>query len=258
MRSKNKLIYFIRQVIGEEETKGFYTHVYHNNEIIKVPNFLFKDAPAEYPEIRISPFITDVEETNQVRLRRMNRLGKLRHYTATFQVDIYATSIPMANNIYDTVYNRIDLFNDYDMVKYGYNASFKKISKNRYFTRLYNSQNFNIFRILIDNMIINQVSDISKLDDNTYMINEDGLYVQTTLPIHKIRIYHIINGLKFSNGKIAYNEHIINMKISNKKMLSELEENNVERITFDLNIFYNMLQERNPGSILENVHVTSD
>lgn len=258
MRTKNQLIYFVRQILGEEETRGFYTHVRHGDKIVKVPNYLFKDAPAEYPEIRISPFISDIEETNQVRLRRMNKLGKLRHYTATFQIDIYATTIPMVNNIYDTVYNRIDLFNDYDMVKYGYNSSFKEVSSNRYFTKLYNSQNFNIFRILIDNMIINQVDNIDELDDNTYMINEDGLYVQTTLPIHKICIYHIINGLKFSNGKIAYDEHIINMKISNKKMLSELEENNVERITFDLNIFYNMLQKRNPGSVLEDIHVTSD
>ena len=258
MRRKNQLIRFVREIIGEEEPRGFFTHVRHNNKIIKVPNFLFKDAPAEYPEIRISPFIADVEETNQVRLRRMNKLGKLRHYTATFQIDIYATNIVMANNIYDAVYNRIDLFNDYDIIRYGYNPSFKEIDANLYFTRLYNSQNFNIFRILIDNMIINRVHNSDELENNTYMINEDGLYVQTTLPIHKIRIYHIINGLRFSNGKIAYDEHIINMKISNKKMLSELEDNNVERITFDLNIFYNMLQERNPGTILEDVHIISD
>ena len=258
MKTKNQLIYFTRQIIGEEYTDGFYTEVHHGGKIIKVPNLLFKDAPAQYPEIRISPFVLDVEETNQVRLRRLNKLGKLRHYTATFQIDIYATTVPMVNNIYDAVYNRIDLFNDYDMVRYGYNASFKEIEPNKYFTKLYNSKSFNIFRILIDNMIINQVNNINELDNNTYMINEDGLYVQTTLPIHKIRIYHIINGLKFSNGKTAYDEHIINMKITNKKMLSELEENNVERITFDLNIFYNMLQGRNPGPILENVYTTSD
>ena len=258
MRTKNQLIRFVREIIGEEEPKGFFTHVRHNHKNVKVPNYLFKDAPAEYPEIRISPFIKDVEETNQRRLVKMNRLGKLRHYTATFQIDIYATNIAMVNNIYDAVYNRIDLFNDYDMVRYGYNRSFKKIGHNKFFTSLYNSQSFNIVRILIDNMIIHKVRNKDLLENNTYTINEDGLYVQTTLPIHKIRIYHIINGLKFSNGKIAYDEHIINMKISNKKMLSELEDNNVERITFDLNIFYNMLQERYPGPILDDINIASD
>lgn len=258
MKKKNQLIKFVREIIGEEEATGFFTYVDYNHKEIKVPNFLFKDAPAEYPEIRISPFIKDVEETNQRRIVKMNRLGKLRHYTATFQVDIYATNIVMLNNIYDAVYNRIDLFNDYDMVRYGYNASFKKIGKYKYFTSLYNSRNFNIVRILIDNMIIRQVKDMDSLENNAYIINEDGLYVQTTLPIHKIRIYHIINGLRFSNNRIAYDEHIINMKITNKKMLSELEDNNVERITFDLNIFYNMLQERYPGSILDDINVTSD
>ena len=71
MKTKNKIIRLIREIIGEEEPKGFFTHVRHNNQIVKVPNFLFKDAPAEYPEIRISPFITDVEETNQVNIEEI-------------------------------------------------------------------------------------------------------------------------------------------------------------------------------------------
>ena len=90
------------------------------------------------------------------------------------------------------------------------------------------------------------------------MITEDGLYIQTTLPIQKIRISHILNGLTFSNHKTAYQEHILQLNIQNKKMLSELEKNNVERITFDLSIFYKMRQDRNPGPILEDVEIISD
>jgi hypothetical protein len=64
--------------------------------------------------------------------------------------------------------------------------------------------------------------------------------------------------LTFSNGKIAYSENILQLDVQNKKMLSELEKNNVERITFDLSIFYNMHQDRNPGPILEDVDIISD
>ena len=98
MRTKNKLIYLVRQIIGQEEATGFYTNVVNNNKLYKVPNYLFKDAPAEYPEIRISPFIEDVEVTAQRRLQcRTNRLTKIRHYKAIFQIDIYATTIQNIN-----------------------------------------------------------------------------------------------------------------------------------------------------------------
>ena len=259
MKTKNQLIYLVRQIIGQEETTGFYTDVINNNKLYKVPNYLFKDAPAEYPEVRISPFIADVEVTAQKRLQcRPNRLTKVRHYKAIFQVDIYATTVQMVNNVYAAVAQRVDLFNDYDIIKYGYNRSFKQVNENQYYTPIYNTRNFNIVRIVINNNIIRRVDNISDLTNNTYMITEDGLYVQTTLPIHKIHIFHILNGLTFSNNKTAYDEGILQLNIENKKMLSELEKNNVERITFDLSIFYKMSQDRNPGPILEDVDITSD
>ena len=259
MSSKNKLIYLVRQIIGQEEASGFYTKVINNNKMYKVPNYLFKDAPAEYPEIRISPFISDVSVVRPQRKQcRHNRLTKVRYNEAVFQIDIYATTVPMVNNIYSAVHERIDLFNDYDIIKYGYNKSFKQIDENLYYTNIYNTKNFNIFRILINNNIIKKVDNRNEMQNNTYMITEDGLYVQTTLPIQKIRILNILNGLTFSNNKRAYDERIFELKIQNRKMLSELEKNNVERITFDLSIFYSTYQDRNPGPILEDVEITSD
>ena len=75
----------------------------------------------------------------------------------------------------------------------------------------------------------------------------------TTLPIQDVRIYHNINGLQFNNNKTQYGVHILNTSVSNKRMLSELEENNVERITFDLNILYHMLQKRKFGPIIDDI-----
>jgi len=258
MNSKNKLIYLIRSIIGEDEPSGFYTYVKHNKEVIKVPNYLFKDAPAEYPEIRISPFIRDTEATVPQHIQRCTSSSKLYHYYANFQIDIYATTIPMVNNIYEEVYKRIDYFHDFDAVTYGYNKSFKEIDDNLYFSKIYNAQNFNIFRILINYNIIHRVNDINELKNNTYIINEDGLYIRTTLPIQNIQINHSVNGLLFNNHKTSYAEHIINMRISNVKMLSELENDDVERISFNLNILYHMLRSRKPGPILKDVEISSD
>ena len=258
MNSKNKLIYLIRSIIGTEETSGFYTYVPYNGEVMKVPNYLFKDAPAEYPEIRISPFIRDTQATVPQHIYKCNNFAKLYHYHANFQIDIYATSIPMLNNIYQEVYYRIDDFHDFNSITYGYNRSFKQIDETLYYTPLYNTRNFNIFRIIINNNIIHKMSNINQLYNNTYTINEDGLYIQTTLPIQNIQIKHSINGLLFNNQKTSYHEHIINMTVSNVKMLSELENNSVERISFNLNILYHMLRQRKFGPLLEDINVSSD
>ena len=59
--------------------------------------------------------------------------------------------------------------------------------------------------------------------------------------------------MQFNNSKTQYGVHILNTTISNKRMLSELEENNVERITFDLNIFYHTFQKRRYGAILDDI-----
>lgn len=258
MNSKNKLIYLVRSIIGEDEPSGFFTYIKNNDEIIKVPNYLFKDAPAEYPEIRISPFIRDTEATVPQHQYYCNNFAKLYHYHAIFQVDIYATTIPMVNNIYDEVYRRIDFFHDINSVTYGYNRSFRQIDKTLYYSPLYNTQNFNIFRILIKNNIIHRMNDINQLYNNTYTINEDGLYIRTTLPITEVKLKHSINGLLFKNDKTSYHEHIINMSISNVKMLSELENNSVERISFDLRILYHMRWERRFGPVLEDIRISSD
>lgn len=253
MTTENELIYSVRSIIGNDEPSGFYTSVKNGKETYKVPNYLFEDAPAEYPEIRISPF-TSEEQVGQVEHKYcLNRFGKLYHYRTVFQIDIYATTIPMVNNIYKAVFERIDKFNDFDVVRYGYNKSFKKIEDNIFYSPIYNSRNFNIFRILINNNILEQVDNNDSLKYNTYTINEDGLTVCTTLPIQYIKIYHNINGLQFNNNKTQYGVHILNTSISNKRMLSELEENNVERITFDLNILYHMLQKRKFGPIIDDI-----
>ena len=258
IKSKNELIYIIRQVIGEEESDGFYTSIHYNGETIKVPNFLFKDAPSQYPEIRISPFLKDEQVSNSIRLRRYNYDNKREVYNAKFQVDIYATNVAQVNQIYDAVKQRIDLFYDIDTVIYGYDGNFIAVKPNVYLNKKITSKNFKFSDITIGCTRIKPVQnkeDLNKIN-NTYLLNHEGLYVHTPLLLRAIRMRSIINGLLLPDGNTTYSRGVIKMQINKKRMLSELDANNVERISFDLNIFYSMDNIRNAGPIATHVEIS--
>ena len=256
MKTKNELIYSIRQILGEEKSNGFFLPVEYNHQIIEVPNYLFKDAPSEYPEIRVSPFLRDVMEAHPVRIRKYDYDNKKRFYTTKFQVDIYATNVAQVNNIYDALERRIDLFYDIDTVIYGYNKSFKKVSDFIYHNPIFIKENFNFSDIVIQGKRIHKVNHYDDMEMNTYILNNKGLYVKTCLPIKFIKMRSIINGLVFPDGTTAFSRGIIKTNISNKIMLSDLEKNNVERISFELDIFYAMDQVRTPGPLATHTKVS--
>ena len=261
MKDRNELIYRIRQIIGEEEEDGFYTSVKYNDEVIKVPNYLFKDGPSEYPEIRISPFLSDTLKAHPIRVTSYGRNIKRKFYDAIFQIDIYATNVVQLNNIYSAVRRRIDYFYDIDTVLYGYDKHFQLLDEERniYYHKGYNTNDFKIISIYFGNIPLLRVYDKDKLKTkNTYYLDETGLYVNTLFNIKMIKINAIISGLTFPDGQTANSKGIIKTRTMNKRTLSELEENNVERISFELGIFYMMDQERNIGPIATDIIVDSD
>lgn len=260
MKDKNELIYLIRQIIGDEEEDGFYTSVKWNNEIVKVPNYLFKDGTAQYPEIRISPFISDRNASHSIRVRNYNLDAKVKYYRAIFQIDIYATNIVLLNKISSAVKKRIDLFYDIDIVWYGYDKTFKLIDneKNIFFSPIYNIKNFNIIGVYCCNKRFLKVDKKDLWYKNSYCIDDSGIYIHTDLPIKKIRINNILNGLTFPDGETAYRKGIIKTHTQNTRMLSELEKNDVERISFELGIFYKIDSLRNPGPIATGLHIDID
>lgn len=261
MKDRNELIYRIRQIIGEEEEDGFYTPVKYNDEVIKVPNYLFKDGPSKYPEIRISPFLSDTLKAHPIRVTSYGRNIKRKFYDAIFQVDIYATNVVQLNNIYSAVKRRIDYFYDIDTVLYGYDKHFQLLDEERniYYHKGYNTNDFKIISIYFGNIPLLRVYDKDKLKTkNTYYLDETGLYVNTLFNIKMIKINAIISGLTFPDGQTANSKGIIKTRTMNKRTLSELEENNVERISFELGIFYMMDQERNIGPIATDIIVDSD
>ena len=92
----------------------------------------------------------------------------------------------------------------------------------------------------------------------TFYIDETGLYIHTDLPIKMVQINAVLNGLVFPDGETAHKKGIIKTRVMNRRSLSQLEENNVERISFELGIFYRMDYLRNPGPLATNIIVDSD
>ena len=261
MKDRNELIRLVRQIIGDEKEDGFYTSLEYNNEIIQVPNYLFKDGTANYPEIRISPFLSDEATSHPIRVRRYDLDAKVKYHRAIFQIDIYATNIVLVNKIYSAIRKRIDLFYDIDTVWYGYDKSFKKIDieKNIYFSPLYNAKKFTITSVNCCKKRFKRVYDKKYLGQkDVYCFDETGIYISTDLPIKMIRINNIINGLVFPDGETEHQKGIIKTHTQNKRMISELEKNNVERISFELGILYRMESLRNPGPIATGLYIDND
>ena len=261
MENDNELIYCMRQIIGNEKENGFFTPVKYNNDIIEVPNFLFKDGPSKYPEIRISPFLSKTLKSHPIRVRGHNYDIKREFYDTVFQVDIYATNVVLANNIEHAINNRLDLFYDIDTVIYGYDKHFKIIDeeKNIYYHNKYNINNFKIIDVYIRNFYLTRVFDKEKLSKkNTYYIDETGLYINTMLNIKMIQINVVLNGLIFPDGETAHRKGIIKTRILSRRNLSDLEDNNVERISIDIGIFYRFDRQRSAGPIATDITIDSD
>ena len=258
VETKNELIYIIRQIIGNEEPDGFYTYVENNSDIIKVPNYLFKDAPAEYPEIRISPFLEDKIISNPLRIKKYDYNNKYVAYRAKFQIDIFATNIAQINQIYDEIFRRIDLAYEIEHVTYGYTNDFVEIYPNIYVNKKITSKYFKFNSITIGHNRINIVDNKEDFNNNNnvYLLNNNGLYVHTLFDIKRIRMRSIINGLLLPDGNSIHSKGIVKLSISDKTMLSDLKRNNVERISFMLNIVYGMDNIRKPGPIATHIQIS--
>lgn len=252
MKNRNQVIYTIRQMLGDDRPNGFILDV---NENLSVPNFLFKDAPAEYPEIRITPFLVDEQIAHPRREQDRCFSHKMTYHHAKFQVDIYSTSIPMVNNIYDALEERIDLFNELDIIRYGYDGRFVQVNddENLFVNEIYSSNDFVITKIKIQKYILNKRDSIEDLEEDTWYLDKNGLYIKTNKPLKKIQVYSVIDGLCFSNGDTAYSRGILNTKILNAIMLSDLEDNKVERISFEMDIVYMLDRKRKLGPKLEDI-----
>lgn len=253
MKNQNEVIYTIREILGDETPMGFSLYI----DDIEVPNYLFKDGTSEYPEIRISPFITGAKKMSfNYPLCKLWRNIKTI-FTADFQIDIYSKSIPELNKIYQEIRNRIDDFVKVDTIIYSYNDDFQK-TNDYYINHVYSNEFFTLGWVCIGNLMLKPVNSIDELIDNSWFLDNDGLYIKTDLDIYNIKVLSIYNGRVLSNNETLYNRGFYNIKITNIQQLSELENNEAERIMIELNIIYGLDHERKNGPLVEHIDIGAE
>lgn len=241
--SQNQITKSILEILGDKTENGY---TFNN-----VPVLLNKDFDTEYPEIRVSPFIThrDVEFQKYI---DKEAYQKYRHWqTGTFQIDIYSKTIIEAHQILDALKERIYDFFNLETLIYEWNNQFEQIGDNYYrnqaYAISYDDLKYlfkDIYSISFNNFTLNRVFRKEDLTLNTFYADKDYLYLKTDQNLLDIKIKVLLQGRLFENGDSHSDRGIHYYEIIDEKNLSALEDNEVERISFDLGILYSHKRER--------------
>ena len=240
---RNEIVKSILEILGDINENGYS----FNN----VPILLNKDLTTTYPEIRLSPFITNRDVDFQKYIDH-NQYQKYREWEqGTFQVDIFAKTIIEAHQILDQLKERIYDFFNLETLIYNWNNEFEQIDgtlyRNRAYAISYDDNNYlfkDIYSITINDVIVNRVASIEELTLNTFYVDNEYLYINTDESLYDIEIKVLLQGRLFSNGDSYSDRGIHYYEIIDEKNLSALEDNEVERISFDLGILYSHKRER--------------
>lgn len=246
MSNTNRITRSILQLIGDLSPYG-YSFVYDDK---KIPVHLNKDETTTYPEIRVSPFIDRYDLDFQRYLER--NYSQYRHWQGgVFQIDIYAKSIIEAHDIYDALVDRIYDFFNLETLVYSWNNQFNEIDTNIYKNIAYGIPNNkdkrlfkDIYSIKIKEHKLERKFSYNDLELDSFYVDEDALYVCTERNIKNIQIKVLLQGKLFQNGDAYSDRGLHYHELSDQRNLSALEDNDVERISFDLMVIFSYKRER--------------
>ena len=234
----NQITKSILEIIGDITPYGY--------SFEDIPVFLSKDDTSQYPQIRVSPFIDKFDIEDQKYLEKTYR--QYRHYEGgVFQVDIFTRNVIQAHNIYDNLVDRIYDFFNLETVIYNWNPSFKEIDDNIYKNIDYaiTGELFkDIYSVRICHEKLKRVWCYDELEEDSWYADEDALYVCTKQDLHGLDIKVLMQGKLFDNGDAFSDRGLHYYELSNQRNLSALEDNEVERISFDIYIIYSRKRER--------------
>lgn len=237
MTTTNYITKAVFELIGDKVQGGYSLDVDGED----IPVYLNKDGITEYPRIRVAPFIERGDSQYQKYIEEKWR--EYRHWQyGVFQIDVYTKNLTQAQDIYDKISKRLfDFFNLETMV-FDYNHLFEQINDNIFRSREYSLMKDGLFKdiygITIEDKVLNRVKKYENLQMNSYFADENFLYVKTDRDISKIKIKVLMQGRLFSNGFSHSDNGIHAYFLSKERNLSSLEDNEVERISFDLNILF--------------------
>lgn len=233
----NQIIKTMCEILGDHQEQGGYLFPYSQKSI---PILLNKDKTTSYPEIRLSPFIQN-EDIYTERYREKTLRNYREWKSGKFQVDIFSPSLAEVNNIYLELRDRIYDFFNLEVLTHSYNKYFEKQNDNLYKNIAYALDNdffVDIYHIEICDEPLLRVYDINNLIDESFFIDNEALYIKTNKNIKTIKVTLITQGRLFDDKTSPSNRGIAFHEIGDPRNLSELENNEVERISFDIYILF--------------------
>ena len=250
----NQVTRAVFELLGDK-VPGGYELVVNNAEI---PLFLNKDGTTQYPQIRVAPFIEKGDTKYQKYIEETSQA--YRHWQfGIFQVDIYCKNLIQAQNIYDVLERRLFDFFNLETIVFDYNHEFDLVDTHTYKTQSYALLDDGLFKdiygIRIEDTILKRVKHLDKLDMDCFYVDNHFLYVKTDKNIHKIKIKVLTQGRLFSNGYSYSDNGIHAYHLSEQRNLSSLEDNEVERISFDLEILFSQRLNREKLPRVDEVRV---
>ena len=238
MSHTNKITKSILEMIGDPKDGGYY--------LDDVPVYLNKDKTTSYPEIRVSPFI----QKRDVDIERYIEPSytKYRRYEAgTTQIDIYTRNVIEGQNIYDKLINRLYDFFNLETVIYNWNPNFQETENGIYKNIDYalTGELFkDIYSVKIGKDTLKKVFNYEDIVDDSWYVDNEALYVKTNKQLKNLNIEVILQGQLFKNGDAYPDRGLHFHQIVDPKNLSALEDNDVERVSFDLFILYSHVKTR--------------
>lgn len=238
MTYTNKIVKSVFEIIGDKTEFGY--------QFNYVPVFLNKDPTTQYPEIRISPFVDKFDIMDQKYIEKSYQA--YRHWEGgIFQIDIFTRNVIDAQNIYDSLIERIYDFFNLETLIYNWTPSFQEID-----TYVYKNIDYaltgdlfkDVYSLTLEKEKLKRVFCFEDLELDSFYIDENALYVCSQKKLKTLEMKVLLQGRLFENGDSFSDRGIHYYELSNQKNLSSLEENEVERISFDMYILYSHRRER--------------
>ena len=239
----NKVTKAVFDLIGDRTPTGYALNV----SAKEIPVYLNKDKVTEYPQIRVTPFIEKGDNKYQKYIDEKSKMYRHWQY-GVFQVDIYSKKLTEAQNIYDVLSRRFFDFFNLETLVYDYNDEFETIDIDVYRTISYALLDDGLFKdiygITIGETIFRRVQMLDDLIEDSFYVDDNFLYVKTSKDLHKIKIKVLMQGRLFPNGFSHSDNGIHAYAKTKERNLSSLESNEVERISFDLEILFSKVLNR--------------
>lgn len=238
MTYTNNITKSIFEILGDKTDIGY--------EFNYVPILLNKDPTTQYPEIRVHPFVDKFDIMDQRYIEKSYQA--YRHWEGgVFQIDIFTTNIIDGQNIYDKLIERIYDFFNLETLIYNWTPSFREIETNIYKNidyALTGDLFKDVYSVALEKEKLKRVFLFDDLELDSFYIDEDALYICTKKNLRTLEMKVLLQGRLFENGDSYSDRGIHYYELSNQRNLSSLEENEVERISFDMYILYSHRRER--------------